>query len=175
MLNKPFGYLCSLNDPEGRPVVAELLQTIPQRVYPVGRLDFDSLGLLFLTDDGEWAHRLAHPRYRVPKTYKITVNGTVTEPVMDLLRNGVELEDGYSGPTKAVLLKVAGGKSIIRMTITSGRKRIIRRMLEVAGYQVVHLIRTGFGVLELGDLKIKEYRHLGTHEVEAMKKMVGLN
>ena len=175
MLNKPFGYLCSLNDPEGRPVVAELLQTIPQRVYPVGRLDFDSLGLLFLTDDGEWAHRLAHPRYRVPKTYKITVNGTVTEPVMDLLRNGVELEDGYSGPTKAVLLKVAGGKSIIRMTITSGRKRIIRRMLEVAGYQVVHLIRTGFGVLELGDLKIKEYRHLETHEVEAMKKMVGLN
>ena len=175
MLNKPFGYLCSLSDPEGRPVVSDLLQAIPHRLYPVGRLDFDSLGLLFLTDDGEWAHRLAHPRYRVPKTYKITVNGTVTEPVMDLLRNGVELEDGYSGPTKAVLLKVAGGKSIIRMTITSGRKRIIRRMLEVAGYQVVHLIRTGFGVLELGDLKIKEYRHLETHEVEAMKKMVGLN
>ncbi len=174
MLNKPFGYLCTLNDPGGRPVVSDLLKDVSPRVYPVGRLDFDSLGLLLMTDDGEWAHRLAHPRYRVPKTYKLTVNGTIPENVLKLLRKGVDLEDGHSGPAKVAFLKQEGGKSLLRMTITSGRKRIVRRMLESVGYPIVHLIRTGFGLLELGDLKIKEYRHLETHEVEAMKKMVGL-
>ena len=174
MLNKPFGYLCTLNDPGGRPVVSDLLKDVSPRLYPVGRLDFDSLGLLLMTDDGEWAHRLAHPSYRVPKTYKITVNGIIPENVLKLLRKGVDLEDGHSGPAKVVFLKQEGGKSLLRMTITSGRKRIVRRMLESVGYPVVHLIRTGFGLLELGDLKIREYRHLETHEVEAMKKMVGL-
>jgi len=174
MLNKPFGYLCTLNDPGGRPMVSDLLKDVPPRVYPVGRLDFDSLGLLLMTDDGEWAHRLAHPRYRVPKTYKITVNGTIPESVLQVLRNGVDLEDGNSGPVKATFLKQERGKSIVRMTINSGRNRIVRRMLEKVGYPIVHLIRTGYGILELGDLKLKEYRHLETHEVEAMKKIVGL-
>lgn len=174
MLNKPFGYLCSVSDPGGRPVVTELLQGITQRVYPVGRLDFDSLGLLFLTDDGEWAHRLAHPRYRVSKTYKVTVTGSIPESALEQIRKGVELQDGPSGPAKATFLKQEAGKSIIRVTVTSGRKRLIRRMLESLGYQVVHLIRTGYGILELGDLKIGEFRHLETHEVEGMRRIVGL-
>jgi len=174
MLNKPFGYISSLSDPEGRPVVSDLLKNVGERVYPVGRLDFDSLGLLLLTNDGEWAHRLTHPRYHVPKTYKITLEGTISNEALSALTKGIQLEDGFSGPSKTTLLRQNAGKSLIRMTITRGRSRLIRRMTETVGHRAVHLVRTGFGVFELGDLKIGSYRHLETHEVEAMKKMVGL-
>jgi 23S rRNA pseudouridine2605 synthase len=175
MLNKPFGYLCSLDDPSGRPLATDLLKTIQQRVYSVGRLDFDSLGLLLFTDDGEWAHRLTHPRYHVPKTYKITIEGTISEMQLNILRKGVHLEDGFSGPSKLSRIQANAGKSVLRMTVTSGRSRLVRRMMEAVGHQVVHLIRTGFGVLELGNLKIGHYRHLESGEVEAMRKMVGLH
>ena len=100
MLNKPAGYVSSLKDPEGRPVVTDLLTGIKERVYLVGRLDFGTLGLLLLTNDGEWAHRLSHPRFHVPKTYKVTLEGTVSEEALEILRRGVDLEDGFSGPAK---------------------------------------------------------------------------
>lgn len=174
MLNKPFGYICTLNDPSGRPLAADLLKTVQQRVYSVGRLDFDSLGLLLFTNDGEWAHRLTHPRYHVPKTYKITVEGRLSDRELDALRKGIHLDDGFSGPSKITFVQEKEGKSLLRMTITRGRSRLIRRMMEAVGCRVVHLIRTGFGVLELGDLKIGHYRHLEMDEVEAMKKIVGL-
>ena len=174
MLNKPFGTVCTLRDPAGRPTVSDLLKDLKQRVYPVGRLDFDSLGLLLFTNDGEWAHRLTHPRFHVPKTYKITLAGEVSDGVLNALRKGVHLDDGFSGPSKITLLEQRGGTSTLRMTITMGRNRIIRRMAEASGLNVVHLIRTGFGLLELGDLKIGHYRHLDVDEVEALKKMVGL-
>ena len=173
MLNKPFGYICSLDDPSGRPLATDLLKTVQQRVYSVGRLDFDSLGLLLFTDDGEWAHRLTHPRYHVPKTYKITIDGALSEEELNALRRGVNLKDGFSGPSKLSLIHKGRGKSVLRMTVTSGRSRLVRRMLEGVGHQVVHLIRTGFGVLELGDLKVGHYRHLESGEVDAMRKMVG--
>lgn len=175
MLNKPFGYISSLNDPAGRPIVSDLLRNVKQRVYPVGRLDFDSLGLLLFTDDGEWSHRLTHPRYHIPKTYKITVKDRVSHDVLGTLRKGVMLEDGRSGPCKATLLKQDERESILRLTITRGRSRMIRRMLEAVGHTVVHLIRTGFGNLELGSLKIGGYRYLETDEVLSMKKIVGLS
>ncbi len=175
MLNKPFGYVSALSDPEGRPIVTDLLKGVKERVYPVGRLDFDSLGLLLLTNDGEWAHRIAHPRYRVPKTYKITLADQVTHEALDRLRKGVELEDGFSGSSKVTMLKRASDRTLIRMTITRGKSRIVRRMVEAVGYRVVHLLRTGVGNLELGDLKIGDYRLLETHEVDTMKKMVGLD
>jgi 23S rRNA pseudouridine2605 synthase len=174
MLNKPFGYVSALSDPEGRPVVAELLQDVGRRVYPVGRLDFDTLGLLLFTDDGEWAFRLSHPRFRVPKTYKITVAGPVSDSSLETLRNGVYLEDGFSGPSKITLLRRDGKASVLRVTITTGRKRILRRMIEASGYTVTHLMRIGYGLLELGDLKVGRYRHLTPSEVEDMKKTVGL-
>jgi 23S rRNA pseudouridine2605 synthase len=174
MLNKPFGYVSALSDPDGRPVVAELLQDVGRRVYPVGRLDFDTLGLLLFTDDGEWAFRLAHPRFRVPKTYKITVAGPVSDRTVETLQNGVYLEDGFSGPSKVTLLRRDGKASVLRMTITIGRKRLLRRMIEASGHTVIHLIRIGFGLLELGNLKVGRYRHLEPSEVEDMKKMVGL-
>ena len=174
MLNKPFGTMCSLSDPEGRPVVTDLLDVSLQRVYPVGRLDFDSMGLLLLTNDGEWAHRLTHPRYRVPRTYKVTVRGEITREAMNLLRKGVRLADGPTGPSKITLIKRNKRQSVVRMTITQGKSRQVRRMLEAVGYGVVHLIRIGFGGLVLGDLKVGEYRYLETVEVESLKKLVGL-
>lgn len=174
MLNKPFGYICSLNDPEGRPLVTDLIHDLPLRLYPVGRLDFDSLGLLLLTNDGDFSYRLTHPKYRIPRTYKVTVNGLMNEEILKALRKGVQLEDGFSGTAKADLIGQSGGKSTLRLTITRGKKRIVRRMLESLGYETVHLIRTGFGNLELGNLKIGKYRHLHPDEVLGLKKMVGL-
>jgi 23S rRNA pseudouridine2605 synthase len=174
MLNKPFGYVCSLHDPSGRPVVSDLLKGVQQRLYPVGRLDFDSLGLLLFTNDGEWAHRLSHPRFRVPKTYKVTVEGKMTEAALRQLNKGVDLEDGFSGPAKVTLLQGDSERSLIRITVKSGRHRLVRRMTEALGYRTIHLIRTGFGPLELGDLKIGAFRFLEPPEVADMKKMVGL-
>jgi 23S rRNA pseudouridine2605 synthase len=174
MLNKPFGYVSSLSDPDDRPVVADLVKDVGRRVYPVGRLDFDTLGLLLFTDDGEWAFRLTHPRFRVPKTYKVTVAGPISDTALEDLGKGLHLEDGFSGPVKITLVRRDGRASILRMTITSGRKRLLRRMVEAAGYSVIHLIRIGFGGLELGNLKIGQYRLLEPSEVEDTKKMVGL-
>ena len=174
MLNKPFGYVSALSDPADRPLVTDLLKGIPERLYPVGRLDFDSLGLLLMTNDGEWAHHVAHPRYRVPKTYKVTLSGYISPEALGALRKGLTLEDGFSGPAKVTLLKRSPDRSLIRMTIARGRSRLVRRMVESVGHQVIQLLRTGVGSLELGDLKMGAYRHLETHEVESMKKMVGL-
>jgi len=173
MLNKPFGYVCSLRDPEGRPVVTDLLTGIKERVYPVGRLDFDSLGLLLMTNDGEWAHRLTHPRFHVSKTYKVSVEGEVSESALHRLRSGVYLEDGFSGPAKVNLIGRRRDLTDLRITVTSGRKRLVRRMIEAVECRAVHLIRTGFGVLELGNLKIGHYRRLEPDEVEAMNKLTG--
>jgi pseudouridine synthase len=175
MLNKPFACISALSDPAGRPVVTDFIRNIQERVYPVGRLDFDSLGLLLLTNDGEWAYRLTHPSYQVPKTYKVTVEGLINPKTLNTLKKGVRLEDGFSGPAKIALLRQGEGKSVLRVTITVGRSRLVRRMLEVSGHKVIQLIRTGFGNLDLGDLKIGEYRYLKSNEVETMKKMIGMS
>ena len=174
ILNKPFGYICSLKDPEGRPLITDLLKDIPHRIYPVGRLDFDTLGLLLITNDGEWAHRLTHPRYHVPRTYKVTVGGRITDKAIARLRKGFLLKDGPSGPSKTGLIMRNERQSIIRMTIKQGKTRQVRRMIEAAGFRVVHLVRTSFGNIELGDLKVGKYRHLDRVEVMASKKLVGM-
>ena len=172
MLNKPFGYICSLHDPEGRPLVTDLLREISQRVYPVGRLDFDSLGLLLLTNDGEWTYRLTHPKYQIPRTYKVTMEGKITDQAMNRLRSGVHLHDGPSGSSRVILVSRNGRQSLIRMTITQGRSRQVRRMLEAVEYRVVHLVRISYGNLQLGALKNGQYRYLQDTEIVAMKKSV---
>ncbi len=174
MLNKPFGYICSLRDPEGRPLVTDLLDNVKERVYPVGRLDFDTLGLLLLTNDGQWANRLTHPRYKVPRTYKVTVAGAMPDTAIQMLRQGVKLPGGPVVRAKVKLLSRGPRQTLLRMTITQGITRQIRRMLEASGYRVVHLIRTGYGPLELGDLKVGEYRYLEKEEVEMVNKAIGL-
>lgn len=175
MLNKPFGVVCSLHDPQGRPVVRDLLEGVQARVYPVGRLDFDSLGLLLLTNDGEWAYRLTHPRYRVPRTYKVTVSGRVSREVLEGLQRGIRLEDGVQCRAGAALIGGSRHQTILRLTLTQGLRRQVRRMLEAVGFPVIHLIRTGFGPLTLGELKVGAYRHLTEEEVLSLKKMVGLS
>jgi len=172
MLNKPFGYICTLKDPAGRPVVTDLLKDIPVRIYPVGRLDFDTLGLLLMTNDGDLAHRLTHPSYQVPRTYKATVSGFLTDEAMFALRNGIDLEDGPSGPSRAVVVSRNNRQSTVRITIRQGRSRQIRRMLEAVGYLVIHLIRIGFGPLKLGDLKLGQYRKLDDPEIQSLYEMV---
>jgi len=172
MINKPFGYISSLSDPEGRPLVSDLLKGISQRVYPVGRLDFDSLGLMLFTNDGEWAHRMTHPRYRVPRTYKVEVAGEITEEPLNHLRTGVNLDDGYLCRAKVTLVSRSQKKSILRMTIAEGKSRQIRRMLDAVGHNVLHLTRISFGKLVLGDLKVGKYRHLEEEEIASMKKFL---
>ena len=174
MLNKPFGYISSLKDPQDRPLVIDLLKDISHRVYPVGRLDFDTLGLLFLTNDGEWAYRLTHPRYQIPRTYKVTIVGEISNEAISRLKKGVELEDGPSGSSKTYLVSHNDRQSVLRITISQGRNRQVRRMFETVGHNVVHLVRTGFGNLTLGNLRIGEYRYLEKEEVASMKKSVGL-
>ena len=172
MINKPFGYISSLSDPQGRPLVVDLLKDIPQRVYPVGRLDFDTLGLLLFTNDGELAHRMIHPRYRVPRTYKAVVAGSVPEKSIDRLRAGVRLDDRALCRAKVTLVDQDAKHTVLRLTVTQGKSRQIRRMLEAVGHRVLHLTRTSFGKLGLGDLKVGEYRFLEPEEIETMKKMV---
>jgi len=174
ILNKPFGYISALKDPGGRPLVTDLVKDIPQRVYPVGRLDFDSLGLLILTNDGEWAHRLTHPRYHVPRTYKVTVDARITDQALARLGKGVVLEDGPTGPSKTRLITRDPRRSIIRMTLATGKNRQVRRMVEAAGFTVVQLMRISFGNLQLGDLKVGAYRHLTPEEIQGARKLVGM-
>jgi len=174
MLNKPFGYISSLKDPAGRPIVSDLLKDVKQRVYPVGRLDFDSLGLLLLTNDGDWTYRLTHPRYQVPRTYKATLDGVISDQVVETLRKGIPLEDGPSGPSKVSIVGKTRGRSVIRITIAMGRSRVVRRMIEALDHEVIHLVRIGFGPLQLGTLKVGHYRFLEDREIRATKKMVGL-
>ena len=174
MLNKPFGYITSLNDPEGRPIVPDLIKDIPQRLYPVGRLDFDSIGLLMMTNDGDFSYRLTHPKYHVSKTYKVTVDSSVNAETLKKLKDGVELDDGFSGRSKASIIKQSGSRSVIRMTVNQGRNRLVRRMVEAVGCNVIQLMRTGFGGLEIGNLKIGKYRYLTPEEVSDLKRSVGL-
>jgi len=175
MLNKPFGYMTTLSDPENRPLATDLLKGVSQRVHPVGRLDFDSLGLLMFTNDGEWTYRLTHPRYRVPRTYKVTAEGNVGQGAITALTRGVRLDDGPSGRSKIALIAGNDRQTILRITITHGKPRQVRRMLESVGHRVIQLMRIGYGALVLGDLKVGRYRHLETDEIESMKKLVGLH
>jgi len=173
MINKPFGYISSLDDPQGRPIVTDLLRDLPQRVYPVGRLDFDSMGLLLLTNDGDFSLKMTHPRYHVPRTYKVTVEGTLSEQDINTIKKGVTLEDGFIGVSSAALIGRQGDKSLVRLTITQGRNRIVRRMMEAIGFSVVHLVRIGFGNLELGNLKVGRYRHLEPEEITGLMEIAG--
>jgi 23S rRNA pseudouridine2605 synthase len=175
MLNKPFGYISTMDDPQGRPLANDLLKTVPARVYPVGRLDFDSLGLLLFTNDGEWAYRLTHPRYGVPRIYKVTLAGMITDEAVAAMQKGVPIDDESTVKALVTVLSRREDRTYLRMTIREGKSRQVRRMCEAVGFAVIHLIRTGFGTLRLGDLKVSEYRFLSPEEVRSMKQLVKLS
>jgi len=165
-LNKPAGYVTTLKDPEGRPVVTDLLVGIGERVYPVGRLDYDSEGLLILTNDGDFAERVQHPRYEIPRTYLVKVRGRLARKDIQALLGGVKLEDGPFSAKEVHEEKYNEKSQWLRVSIAEGRNRIIRRAMEALGHPVARLIRVSIGGLELGTLKPGEYRRLRRREIE---------
>jgi len=172
LLHKPIGVLSTASDPQGRPTVTELVDS-EARLYPVGRLDIDSSGLVLMTNDGELANRLMHPRYEVPRTYRAQVGGSPSKRALQALREGVELEDGRSHPAR---IRVVGGgrESVLEITIHEGRNRIVRRMLEAVGYPVRSLERVAFGPLELGRLRPGGARRLRPPELTELRRAAGL-
>ncbi len=166
-VNKPAGVVSTARDPQGRPTVVSLVPGPPggARLYPVGRLDIDTTGLILLTNDGELAHRLMHPRFQVPKTYRALVGRQPVSPrAIRSLRRGVSLDDGPTAPAVVRQLAPDG----LQIVITEGRKRQVRRMLEQVGHPVRRLERVAFGPLELGDLRPGGYRRLTATEIECL-------
>ena len=167
MLNKPVGVVSTASDPQGRQTVVDVLD-VPGRVWPVGRLDTDSEGLIVVTNDGELTHRLTHPRFEVPKTYLAEVKGTVGGRAIKQLIAGVELEDGPTKRAKVNLVEATRGGTLLEITITEGRNRQVRRMCEAVGHPVKRLVRTNLGPLHLGRLKPGTFRKLSLEEVRAL-------
>jgi 23S rRNA pseudouridine2605 synthase len=165
-LNKPAGVVSTARDTHGRETVTALIRQAPERLYPVGRLDVDSTGLILLTNDGELANLLTHPRYEVPKTYRVAVaRGPVGARALRALRDGIELEDGRTGPAEVRVL----GPAELELTIREGRNRQVRRMCEAVGHPVRELARTAFGPLQLGALASGAHRRLAEEEIERLR------
>jgi 23S rRNA pseudouridine2605 synthase len=167
MLNKPRGYVTTMKDPEGRPVVTKLLPEEAGRVFPVGRLDYDSEGLLLFTNDGDWAFRLQHPRFLQQKTYLIKVKGNITSSEIWRLEKGFALEDGPFRPLRFQIGRMNDKSCWIDITIREGRNRILRRVFEHLGLPVIRLIRTAIGNLTLQGLEEGQSRFLFPQEVVA--------
>ena len=173
LLNKPKGYLTSLSDPFGRPIVLDLLKGVKERVYPVGRLDFNSEGLLILTNDGELAHTLTHPAKEVEKVYIARVKGIPSSEKLKTLSKGVVLENNYKiSPCSIYLLKINKGNAILKIKIREGKKRQIRKMGEYIGHFVLELRRTQLGPIYLKGVKPGEYRYLNKEEIKSLKKIL---
>jgi 23S rRNA pseudouridine2605 synthase len=176
LFHKPPGMITSLRDPEGRPHLGQWLESLGAKghLYPVGRLDFNSSGLLLLTNDGELAQKLMHPRYEVRKVYRAKISGRPPAEALERLRKGVRLEDGWTAPAKVRVVEMLNKKAWLEIEIHEGRYREVRRMFEAVGYFVEKLVRIRMGPLRLGPLAPGEYRPLLPHEVSALKKAVGL-
>lgn len=182
MLNKPLGAITTARDEAARTTVLDVIGEAGRqghRLFPVGRLDGDSSGLLLLTDDGELAYRLTHPRYKVAKEYEVHVAGVPSESDLDALRHGVKLEDGVTAPAQVQVLRSTrgdrdSGRAELRVVISEGRNRQVRRMLQAVGHRVSRLQRTGFGPLRLGRLKSGAWRALTDDEVAALRRAAGL-
>lgn len=170
LLYKPVGYMTTLKDPEGRPLVTDLIKEVKERVYPVGRLDYNTEGLLLLTNDGAWANTLAHPRHEVDKGYHVRVRGKVAEEQLRRLAAGVDLEDGRTAPAAVSIIKESDSNTWVSIIIHEGRYRQVRRMCEAVGLSVVRLKRVSYAFLDLKGLKPGGYRSLTRDEVEQLRR-----
>ena len=170
MLNKPPGYVTTVCDERHRPTVMEFVKDIPERIYPVGRLDRDTEGLLLLTNDGEFANRLAHPRHEVKKTYVAWVCGKPSRKAIHQLRKGVRIEGGFTSQAKIAPISHRKDRTQFRVTIHEGKKRQIRRMFQAVGHEVTFLKRVAIGALVLGDLPVGRYRMLSAAEIDSFRK-----
>jgi len=172
MLNKPKNVMSTLDDPGGRTTVKDYLRGVSVRVFPVGRLDFDSEGLMLLTNNGDLAQALLHPRYHVPKTYLIKVKGVLTDDEITRLEQGVKLEDGMTSPALVKKVRKVEANSWLEITIREGRKHQVKRMLESVGHPVIKLMRIRMGPLSLGALEPGEFRFLTDREANALRELV---
>lgn len=168
LLNKPAGYVTTLSDPEGRPIVTDIIKDITERLFPVGRLDFNTEGLLLLTNDGNWANKLAHPSHEVVKEYQVKVRGEISSETLAKLSHGVKLDDGWTAPAAVSIIRTVGKNSWLSIAIHEGRYRQVRRMCEAVGLLVARLTRTRYGNLHLDTLKPGEYRHLTPLEIQSL-------
>lgn len=173
LLNKPVKVITSVHDPQGRVTVLDLIKNVRERIYPVGRLDYLTEGLLLLTNDGELAYRMTHPSYEIEKEYIVTVQDAPMEHQLNMLRNGVMLEDGLTSPADVEVLNSSLSKRcLIRIVIHEGRNRQVRRMFDYIGHQVLELKRRRIGFLTVEELGIGKYRSLTKNEVSKLKNVL---
>jgi pseudouridine synthase len=168
LLYKPKGYITTYKDPEGRPTVYDLLKDVSQWVAPVGRLDQDTSGLLLLTNDNDFADRITDPEHKVPKTYLVKTSSLLVDDALERLRTGVELSDGPTRPAIVSRLRDSATSTFLEITITEGRNRQVRRMIEAVGSRVRKLVRTAIGNVAIGDLAIGSYRELSANELRSL-------
>lgn len=169
---KPKSVITSVHDPQGRKVVTDYFSQIPERIYPVGRLDYDTEGALLLTNDGKLAHWFMHPKYEVDKEYIVTVKGKVTADQAEQLRKGIRLEDGLTAPASVTILSSQKNQSRLKIVIHEGRNRQIRRMCEAIGHSVKKLVRTRIAFLTLQGLNKGEFRPLTTSEYKRLVRLL---
>ncbi|HVH62932.1 MAG TPA: pseudouridine synthase [Candidatus Dormibacteraeota bacterium] len=176
MLNKPLGVITTAKDEAARKTVLDVIGpdgVLGHRLFPVGRLDADSTGLMLLTDDGDLAYQLTHPRFKVAKEYVAVVAGVPSAKDLQALRTGVKLEDGMTAPADVDVLRSAAGRTEVRIVIREGRHRQVRRVLMAVGHKVQSLRRTAFGPLRLGRLKVGRWRVLSAGEISALRRAAG--
>lgn len=173
MLHKPRGYITTMDDEMGRKCVADLMKDTPVRVYPVGRLDRDSEGLLLFTNDGDFANRIMHPSKKVSKTYRVTVRPSIDDDQLISLSQGVVVDGKKTAPASVRVLEQEAGRVVLEMTISEGRNRQIRKMCEAVGLEVARLKRNTVGPVKLGVLRVGTYRELKPAEVLALKNASG--
>ncbi|MEG1637114.1 MAG: pseudouridine synthase [Cellulosilyticaceae bacterium] len=169
MLNKPTGYITSASDEKDRETVLDLMAEVHERIFPVGRLDYNTSGLLILTNDGELTYKLTHPKHHVDKTYVAKVRGDVRIEDVKRLEKGVEIDDYTTAPAKVKVIKRMGNSTTLSITIHEGRNRQVRKMCSAIGYDVFHLRRVSIGKLEIGDLQVGKWRKLKLAEITYLK------
>ncbi len=171
-LYKPRGYVTTVNDPQGRQTVMDLIHGIDKRIYPVGRLDLDSSGLLLLTNDGDLTHKITHPSHELDKEYMVVVNGELSQDELKRFKNGIQLEEGETSPAKIEMVNQDPKNTTYEVIIHEGMNRQIRRMFDRLGYEVVSLIRVRIGNISLGSLKPGEYRKLSSKELQDLLRLL---
>ena len=165
MLNKPVGYVTTVSDDQGRPTVMDLLGDVNARVYPVGRLDFNTEGLLLLSNDGDFTYKITHPKHKLDKTYEVWVTGKAKPNALKLLETGVIIDGRKTAPAKADIIDASQHSAVLSITIHEGRNRQVRKMCQAVGFKVMGLKRVSEGGLILGNLPIGKWRHLNPNEV----------
>lgn len=168
LLNKPKGYLTTMKDPQGRPIVSSLIKDVGQRLFPVGRLDLDTEGALLMTNDGELTQKVLHPSFEITRTYQAVVKGRITKQQISALEQGIDLDGKMTWPATLSVLPSQPGTSKLQIIIHEGRKRQVRRMFEAVGHPVIHLKRLAYGNLKLGNLPSGKYRFLNKNDLDKL-------